>query len=295
MADKFDHIVDFVKSLQGVQDVLLQGLRTAALIAVATLIAVQLLKAPVRFVFHWLITAQWLAWRVSKVKQFRKEKLQRPDWLTAVLPDELKSAEKEAERKSVQKEAPTAPAQDFRLPEIIGWMPFVPTAHYLKKVQNVAERALEHPAQEEVNFAYFAADATVRDMVVTYQVDVIAQRDPKFLERLTVREDAASPPTPDSSAAAAVALAQDNVSTSIERSLDDLQIRLVFWWPIVMRFSAFYLALLIGMAIRSAVSQDALLPADLLTMVVICVAAGYLASFVYDLMSLLAAFRPRTQ
>jgi hypothetical protein len=282
MAADIGQIV-FPESLNAVQDVLVQGLRTAALIAIATMIIIQVIKVPIRFAFHFWMTRHWLARRESKAKLFDNAKNEVRDWLM----------ELDSTRARIFKSI-----RDDPLPPLVGLMPFVPMDLYLKKIQNIAQRALEHPAQHGETFAYFAADAALPDMVVVYQVDAIAEKNPKFLERLTVRdpsEKSIFSSTFDESAAAAVASAQDNVSTSIERSLDDLQIRLMFWWPILMRFAVIIAALVLYLSIVHGVAKEPLTAKDVLNSTIIGVAAGYLASFAYDLLSLLAAFRPRSQ
>jgi hypothetical protein len=271
------------ESLKVVQDVLVQGLSTAALIAIATVIIIQVIKVPIRFAFHFWMTRHWLSLREPKVQLFDKAKNAIADWLMELDSNRARSFK---------------PIGEYPLPPLVGLMPFVPMDLYLKKIQNIAQRALEHPAQNGETFAYFAADATLPDMVLVYQVDGIAEQNPKFLERLTVRdvsEKSVSSSTFDESAAATVASAQDNVSTSIERSLDDLQIRLMFWWPILMRFAVIIAAVALYLSIFYGVGNEPLTARNLLIITIIGVAAGYLASFVYDLLSLLAAFRPRSQ
>ena len=271
------------ETLNTIQTALGQGLLTAAFIAVATLIIIQVIKVPIRFTFHFWMTRHWLSLREPKVKSFDTRKNVVPDWLAAVgsqVPDMSRSIHQDP------------------LPSLVGLMPFVPMDLYLKKVQNVALRALEHPARNGETFAYFAADAAIPDMVVVYQVDAIAAADPGFLDKLTVRDGSAGSglsSRSEESAAAAVASAQDNVSTSIERSLDDLQIRLMFWWPIVMRFAVIIAAFALCLSIAYGVGGEPLTYSNVLIIAAISIAAGYLASFVYDSLSLLAAFRPRSQ
>lgn len=280
MHAEIDH---FIEPLVSVQGLLWQALLTAALVAIAALIAVQLLKVPVRLAFHYLMTRRWLALRESKVKDFSVSRNQVPEWLPEH-EDIYPSTEKDGYSK--------LPSSRLTAPSPLAWMPFVPMDLYLKKIQNVAQRALEHPREDEAAFAYFAADAAVSDMVVVYHVDALVRRNPRFLDRLTVSEDSLSS---DKSMAAAVAAAQDNVSTSIERSLDDLQIRLMFWWPIVVRVVVVVVAIgLSGWFFYTDTSAH-LTSSDVLLIVVIGGAAGYLASFIYDTLSLLAAFRPRPQ
>jgi hypothetical protein len=272
MHAEIDHFIDPLISVQGL---LWQALLTAALVAVAALITVQVIKAPIRWAFHYVMTTRWLSYRESKVKEYKNERRLPPSWLREIGDY-------------------GTPYAELSFPSLSSLMPFVPMDLYLKKLQNVAQRALEHPAEHEPAFAYFAADAAISDMVVAYHVDAMVRYDPRLLDRLTASEGVFS--GGDKSLAAAVAAAQDNVSTSIERSLDDLQIRLMFWWPITMRIVVVLAAIaLSGLFFYSDASGARWTSADVLLVLIMGAAAGYLASFIYDTLSLFAAFRPRPQ
>lgn len=278
--------------LQSIQDALGQALLTAALAAIATLIAIQIIKIPIRSLFHFWMMRSWLSRQGLKSTAVDTGGQGMPDWLFKAV--------------NSHSSVGLGPIHFRRreFPSIFSLMPFAPTDLFLKKIQNLAQRALERPSLNEDTFPYFAADAAFADVIVTYYVDAITQNDPKFLEQLTVDGEPAtdgavsasvSPVKMDESIAAAIAAAQDNVSTSVERSLDDLQIQLIFWWPIVIRLVVILVAVGLLFFFIYVVGSGQMTTRYFLTISVIGVAAGYLASFTYDLLSLLSAFRPRSQ
>jgi hypothetical protein len=263
-----------------------QILQAAALIGIATLIIVQVIKTPVRMAFHMHTTRHWFMRREPEVDKFRLFKFMDAGshlhWLA------------DAAFLSNPVEIPDYEPGEWRLfsrkafSRLLSLMPFTATDFYLKNLQNVAQRAVEHPAGNGWIFAYFAADASLNDKVVAYQVDAAVQRDPKLIEKLTIRDEDYG----ERGLAAAIASAQDNVSAAIDRGLDDLQIRLMFWWPILIRLAA--LAIAIGLSLwfismgESPLARGRLL----LLCALIGFAAAYIASFIYDVLGLLASFRP---
>jgi len=284
--------------LDNVRPVVENALQLAALIAIATLVAVQMIKPLMRLIFHVSVTGRWFLRRDRKVDDFRSAKSSPPVWLVANgfdVPSSPGSWQPFSQSRfwSLRPIVRIFGRVRFRSFALTDLMPFLPTALYLKRLQNLAQSALERPTQDEELFAYFAADASPSDMVVAYKVDAAVQLKPELLEKLTLGEESPS----QKGVAAAVASAQDNVSTCIERGLDDLQIRLMFWWPIVMRIVVVAVAITLSLLVlrARAASPAPLSGQSVLLFVAIGAGAAYLASFVYDALSFLASFRPRPQ
>jgi hypothetical protein len=292
--------------------VLGQFLTAAVFIAAATLIAVQLLKLPLRMAFQTLITKNWFSGRRSKARVFADSCWPGPRWLLEALsPSTLSPSSPHAEQPQYLKSWPGGYSEAWHrrmLPlftsrETTGFSvasTLLPNHLYMKQVQNAAQKALEHPARYPVLFAHVAADAAAADMVVAYHVDGVSTENPLLLARLieTQQPVSAEPgsfgetfgrPTPG--LAGAIATAQDNVATAVERGLDDLQIRITFWWPIVVRAAAVIVGVLIAIAFGRAVG----LGPRWSVLALIGVVAGYLASFAYGVLTILGGLRPRRE
>jgi hypothetical protein len=289
-----------------------QFLTAAVFIAAATLIAVQLFKLPLRMAFQTLITEKWFSGRRGKAKIFADSCWPGPRWLLETLsPSSPSPSSPHPDQPQYQKSWPEVYSEAWHRRMLSLFTPrettglsvastLLPNHLYMKQVQNAAQKALEHPARHPVLFAHVAADAAAADMVVAYHVDGISTENPLLLARVIetqqqvsagpkASEDSFGPPT--RGLASAIATAQDNVATAVERGLDDLQIRITFWWPIVVRAAA----IIVGMLIAIAFGQAVGLGPRWSVLALIGVVAGYLASFAYDVLTILGGLRPRRE
>lgn len=302
-ADNIERAFEESQALAVLRDVLQESVAVMALIALLSLLLVQMFKLPLRYGSHRWLLGLWLARRSASASRFREQShaVEIPQWLTQACPkgtstkkiEELKSARV----KDIDKALHLKKALRYMATASL----FLQVEVLMKQIQNLAQEVLDHPSEHWAALPFLAHGASADDMVILYRVDWLAGKYPDFLGRLTrpqghdeltEHQPSKEGEQPTPRYPEAFVAAQDNVAAAVERNLDDLQIRLTTWSPMVLRG----FALLAGMVIALVAGLWLVkLPVELFwILALIGLAAGYLASLAYDLLGLLGSWvRPR--
>ncbi len=295
-----ENLLGEIYQLEGLRTALEDGVAITAWIGLFTLLLVQMGKLILRHQFHWLLLVRWIRQRWQSAEHFGKRSQEQgfPPWFKELSTSDSKAptvldAFKEAAAAVDFKDEKTRGAA---LKKIGRRSFFMKGDYFLKQVQNSAQEALESPSEHMLLLPIVADGASIGDMIIVSQTDWLARNHPSALPWLdwtldTSRSDSAGPTGEEPTGARvpeALVTAQDNLAAAVERNLDDLQIRLTTWWPMVLRGTSLILG--VSIALTAAHQAGIREPTSFLILAAIGLAAGFLAALAYDFLSLIGSW-----
>jgi hypothetical protein len=275
-----------IEQLNAITQFLKQGFFAAFLVALVTIVLVQLFKdLLLRSLYNKSVVGRWIG-----------EK--HPQELSLGTP-EIASLLGRAGLPPYPVVAPLPQSPDAREPRLFfGRQAFwLPAGQLMKQIQNLSQQVLDHPASYAVIFPLVASGASKADLELVFFLDRLIALDPKLLGTISASsEDSAF--AKDSGLSIAVTAARDHVEAAVERNLDQLQLRLAFGWPRFMR----HVCLLVGVILCFLLvgSTTTMLTEShgaiewmewFYGVLAFGIVAGYLATILYDGLSIVGSLR----
>jgi hypothetical protein len=154
---------------------------------------------------------------------------------------------------------------DREIHKLSGMTFSLPGELFMKQVENAGRAALEN--QRESSLIYlFAASAPVDAFVSAYRAERSGEASTSSLA------------------------AQEKLTAAVERNIDDLQLKIAFWWPTLLRLAnAVFGVAVVVWATRTFVPREQ--PVPILVPVIIGLVAGYLAAVINDVIGILRGWR----
>jgi hypothetical protein len=136
----------------------------------------------------------------------------------------------------------------------------------MKQVENIGREALENLRYHSDTIELFAAGAPPDAFVAADQAERSGEASPSGLA------------------------AQEKLAAAVERNMDDLQLKIAFWWPTLLRLAnAVFGIAVVTWAARTFVPREQLVP--ILVPIIIGLVAGYLAAVINDVIGILRGWR----
>jgi hypothetical protein len=159
----------------------------------------------------------------------------------------------------------------------------LPRDLFMKKIENIGRSVVEQSSSRSYDFIALTDGAPHADQYLAIIADLIDSSRPDLLDSIRrQRNDDSSELDP------AIVFAQNQAATTLERNLDDLQLRLMRLWPLSVRTFAIVVGLIMATFGGWWIAGLTANIGYWILIAIIGIGAGVFANFVHDLATLVA-------